>query len=198
MLILSFLIYIWLVALIKIVDKWIENFTWSKGIYLKKLVTVAWHKTCNPIQEGGLGIRSLRAINEADTFKLCWKLLFENSQWSSLIRARFFKNNKMVSYNVKSPIWSALRNCFDSVMSNVSWIIGDGLNINFWKDRWIFEPLVDILRIPSFLHDSLQAKMKDFIYNQSWALPSIRLRNSLKCALRSAKSLFLYSLVLII
>lgn len=61
-LIYSFQIYSWPLLLIKQLDQWIRNFIWARNTEVKKVVTVAWHKLCAPINEGGLGIRSIRAI----------------------------------------------------------------------------------------------------------------------------------------
>lgn len=66
----SFLIYGWHVSLIKLVDRWSRNFIWGGDIDSKKLVTVAWHKVCKPVKEGGLGLRSIRQVNSATMLKL--------------------------------------------------------------------------------------------------------------------------------
>ncbi|XP_058760550.1 uncharacterized protein LOC131633894 [Vicia villosa] len=48
---------------------------------------------------------------------------------------------------------------------------GDGSNINFWLDNWYGEPLVDVFKIPSVFHQSLQVKVKDWFSNGSWVIP---------------------------
>lgn len=66
----SFMVYAWPVNLIKTMDKWVRNFIWSRDVDTRKVVTVAWHKVCKPIEEVGLGIRSLRQVNNAAMLKL--------------------------------------------------------------------------------------------------------------------------------
>lgn len=72
MLIYSYRIYSWPISLLSKINGWIQNFIWSGDIHIRKLVTVAWHKVCLPFQKEGLGLRSIRKINEATIFKLSW------------------------------------------------------------------------------------------------------------------------------
>lgn len=141
----SFHIYVWPISVIKQVDGWIRNFIWSGNIQKRKYVTVAWKKVYASISEGGLGIRSIRSINEASMLKLSWDLISSSEQWAKFPKARFLKNLQPISYNVKSSIWLALRNWYSKVLDNISWLIGDGKSVNFWNDRWLTDPLVDIL-----------------------------------------------------
>lgn len=79
MLIYSFHVYAWPVSLVKQVDNWTRNFIWAGDINTKKIVTVAWHRICNPVKEGGLGIKSLRTVNKAAMLKLTWELIISPS-----------------------------------------------------------------------------------------------------------------------
>jgi hypothetical protein len=69
-------------------ERWIKNFIWSSDIYQRKLVTVAWKIFCKPLDDGGLGIRSLLTLNEASNFKLCWDCVVSTENWATLLRAR--------------------------------------------------------------------------------------------------------------
>jgi hypothetical protein len=71
----SISIYSWPISILKSIETWSRNFIWSGNINQKKLVTVAWKKVCAPYEEGGLGLRSLIALNEAANLKWCWELL---------------------------------------------------------------------------------------------------------------------------
>lgn len=70
MLLYSFHVYAWPISLIKTLDSWIRNFVWSGDIYKTKIVIVSWRKVCTLLQEGGLGLRSIIAINDAELLKL--------------------------------------------------------------------------------------------------------------------------------
>lgn len=111
----SFLVYTWPISLLKIDDRWIRNFIWLGDVNHKKVVTVTWHKVCSPNNEGGLGIRSLRDINNAASLRLCREFTQSNNQWTCLLRARVLRNKKPIPYHVASSIWSGLKSKFSIV-----------------------------------------------------------------------------------
>lgn len=49
----SMLLYLWPSALLNQLDQWIINFIWSGNLNTKKVLTVAWHKVCLPVEEVG-------------------------------------------------------------------------------------------------------------------------------------------------
>lgn len=112
MLIYSFHIYTWHISLLKTVDQWIRNFIWSEDISTRKLVTIACKTACCPFAEGGHGIRPLRKINEVAILKLCWDLLFEDSQCACFLRARYLWQNKPMGHHMISSIWVGLKTHF--------------------------------------------------------------------------------------
>lgn len=161
------MIYLWPINLIKTLERWVRNFIWSGDLDTKKLVTVAWHKVCCLLNEGGLGLRSFRKINEADMLRFCWLLMTSNSQWSSLLKSRVFRGKFLVSYHVSSSIWTGIKQYVHMVKKNMVWQIGNGEYIQFWTDQWMNAPLVDLLNIPQNLHNKLTSKVKDLICNSS-------------------------------
>jgi hypothetical protein len=104
MLVHSFSVYSWPVSLIKDLEKWMRNFIWSGDVTQRKLVTVAWHKVCCSFSEGGLGIRSLAKLNQANNLKLCWEFFQSNLQWAQFLRSRVLHGTKPISYHVFSSI----------------------------------------------------------------------------------------------
>lgn len=124
-------IYTWPVNLIKILERWIRNFIWSGDINKRKLVTVAWHKVCTPLKEGGLGLRSLSKINEGANLKLCWELVQSNLQWAHFLRNRVLTKKCPISYHISSSIWSSIKHQYLEVTLNSTWLLEDGANINF-------------------------------------------------------------------
>jgi hypothetical protein len=88
MLVYSISIYSWPISLLKDVERSMKNFIWSGDLHQKKLFTVAWKKVCKSLSEGGLGMRSLRTLNEASNLKLCWDLLNSQDQWGILLKVK--------------------------------------------------------------------------------------------------------------
>jgi len=171
MLIHSLSVYSWPIALLKDIERMIRNFIWSDDIDKRKLVTVAWHKICKPFNEGGLGIRSLRAPNEAVNLKVCWDLLQSNEDWAKVLRSRACLDRKPINYHIHSSIWTSIKSESSTVVENTNWIIGDGKIINFWNDNWMGEPLAITLNLNPNLAKHLEAKICDFIVNHQWNIP---------------------------
>jgi hypothetical protein len=48
----------------------LRKFLWSGDLNIRKFVTVPWKIVYSPIDEGGLGIKSLSVINQATNLKL--------------------------------------------------------------------------------------------------------------------------------
>jgi len=171
MLIYSITIYSWPTSLIKELERYMRNFIWSGDLHNKKLVTVAWKTICIPIDEGGLGIRSLSKLNEAANLKLCWDLMHSDNQWAHFLRSRVLRNNTFIGYHIFSSIWSGIKTQAYHVLNNSTWLIGDGHRINFWNHDWCGTPLVDLFQIPQSLHHNLLSTVNDYIINSQWHVP---------------------------
>lgn len=149
--------------MIKQLDKFIRNFIWSGDILKRKVVIVKWHTLCSPKDEGGLGLRSLRSINNAAMLKLAWELEASDKVWARLIKARFVRFKNPIDHYVKSSIWPGIKPHLQIVNLNGTWRIGNGMSINFWTDKWLDAALVDTLHIPAHLHQLLRSKVSDFL-----------------------------------
>ncbi|KAL2563239.1 hypothetical protein AAZV13_20G183300 [Glycine max] len=68
----NFHVYQWPKAILKTIDSWIKNFIWSGDIHTIRVGTIAWPTSCKSIEEGGLGLRSVSAINRAAMLKIGW------------------------------------------------------------------------------------------------------------------------------
>lgn len=116
MLIYSFHIYKWPSSLLKSLDKCLRNFIWSGKPNKRKLVTVAWQKLWSPCNEGDLGLRSLRSINNAALLKLCWEMFSTQNQWAQLLKSRFWRNHSPIRHYAKSSLWPGVREHVNSVI----------------------------------------------------------------------------------
>ncbi|XP_058783255.1 uncharacterized protein LOC131657925 [Vicia villosa] len=164
-------VYYWPSSIIKLIDKWIRNSIWSGNMDKKKLVTVKWKTCCTGYKEGGLGLKSIKIFNDATCLTLGWSFLQNQHSWASVLAARVRRKNRFINYSIKSSIWSSIKGNLSMITDNCQWLIGDGSNINFWLDNWYGEPLVDVFKIPSVFHQSLQVKVKDWFTNGSWVIP---------------------------
>lgn len=137
----------------------------------RKLVTVSWTKSCLPINQGGLGLRSLSSLNEASNLKLSWDVRISNQSWAKLLQSRCIRNMKPVSYHIFSSIWSSIKSEFQFVSDHSGWQIGKGDRVNFWNDNWCGMSLSNLLNIPDTISQNLQASVEDFISEGIWRIP---------------------------
>lgn len=171
MLVYSFHIYAWPMNLLNLLDRWIRNFIWARDIYTKKVVTVAWHRVCKPVAEGGLGIRNIKSINRAGRLKLSWEFMGSDSQWCHVLKARALRNDHPVRHHITSSIWAGIRDNLELIKTNSSWQIGNGTMVNFWNDTWLSRPITELIGIPST--SELKATVSDFMVNGSWCIPQL-------------------------
>ncbi|OVA01200.1 hypothetical protein BVC80_8355g6 [Macleaya cordata] len=57
------------------------------------------------------------------------------------------------------------------VQLHARWLLGDGTTINFWFDRWLSNPIIDIIEVPDNIKKQLTATVNWFIVNGRWSLP---------------------------
>jgi len=124
-------IYFWPISLLKDIERWIRNFIWSGDTEKKKLITVSWKKVCSNFDEGGLSIKSLIWLNEANNLKFDWDMIQLDESWAQLLRSRVIRRNSCISHHMFSSLWSNIKNEFLTIIDNSSWLFGNGQQINF-------------------------------------------------------------------
>lgn len=82
------------------------------------------------------------------------------------------RNNKLISYHIKSSIWTSIKEYDNLVLDNSKWLIGNGSRINFWLDTWLDEPLVDKFKIPASFHKSINVMVKAWLVDKAWCIPT--------------------------
>ncbi|XP_019451747.1 PREDICTED: uncharacterized protein LOC109353840 [Lupinus angustifolius] len=169
----SFHIYSWPSNLIQNLDKCIRNFIWSGDTSTRKIATMSWHKVCSPTNSGGLGLRSIKAMNQAALIKLSWEMSSSSQKWAILYRHRFGRGTYPSQRYFKSSIWPDIKSNWHTVMSNSIWLVGEGKNIHFWLDNWLGSPLVESLHIPDEFHPSFLSKVADFTQDCKWIIPKL-------------------------
>lgn len=109
MILYSFFVYACLIQLLKSLDRYIRNFIWAGDTNVKKVVIVAWKYLCRLSMEGGLGLKTLRSLNEAALMKLSWEMHASNQEWAEFYISRFVHLNKPIIKYVKSSVWPEIK-----------------------------------------------------------------------------------------
>lgn len=149
-----------------------RNFFWSGDPLKKSSALIAWSQCCLPKDQGGLGLKNLFTLNRALLLKRCWDLVENSSPSATLLRGRFFISNLVPTlYYQKSSIWLGLKKVWPLMLANIRWLVGDGLNVLFWKDNWLGTPLSSLCNIDPSIAIFLNDRVSDFIIDHHWNLP---------------------------
>ncbi|KAL5754100.1 hypothetical protein ACOSP7_022320 [Xanthoceras sorbifolium] len=142
------------------IDTLNKNFVWGHSLDSKKVHLVKWDTICRPTKCGGLDVKKTKAMNQALLAKAGWRIFHANSGlWSDILRCKYLKNCTHLarySFSGHSRGW-------------MSWRLGCGDVILFWKDNWV--PGVGTLlqyavdRCVGLFEDD---KVSDFIVNGCW------------------------------
>ncbi|KAJ6976205.1 hypothetical protein NC653_031908 [Populus alba x Populus x berolinensis] len=125
-------------ATIRKIEGILSSFLW-KGVSLSSTGSkVSWNSVCYPLQEGGLGIKSLKTWNQAATMKHIWKLFAEKqSIWAAWVHTTHIRQRSF--WNIKLPSTpSTLTSTGLPWTTRVSDIING--------DQWQFPDTVPILQ----------------------------------------------------
>lgn len=120
----------------------------------------------------GLGIKESEAVNKAMQMKLLWKIIKKpDNVWVRLIKEKYLHETNVMEYTKRGNCswqWSKLMNLRSTFSKGLRWQVGDGENIKFWKDNWLYDKFLFDLGV--YNHDSqsvdINTKVADFISSQ--------------------------------
>ncbi|KAL8511003.1 hypothetical protein ACS0TY_017723 [Phlomoides rotata] len=103
----SMLVYRWPCSLLDQIERAMRNYIWTGNVDKAGFYTVSWAKACASKDEGCLGIRSIKLMNEAFLHKLAWTVLTDNEAAMGFVRARFWKGS-VARAHILSSVWGGL------------------------------------------------------------------------------------------
>lgn len=81
---------------LKEIEKLCSAFLWSGPSLNTKKAKIAWVDVCRPKEEGGLGIRALKEMNNVCVLKLIWRILAsKNSLWVRWIQVYLIRKGSL-------------------------------------------------------------------------------------------------------
>ena len=102
---------------------------------------MAWWKMCVPKDQGGMGFRDIHCFNLALLAKQAWRLLDNpDSLCAIILRAKYFSDGDLMNMSLKkgsSFTWQSIMAGVDSLKKGYIWKVGNGQNIDIWRDAWI-------------------------------------------------------------
>ncbi|XP_071902573.1 uncharacterized protein [Coffea arabica] len=128
-------------GLCKDICKCIANFWWGSGQQDRKMHWLSWKKLSEVKGKGGLGFRDLEAFNEALLAKQLWRILTSpNLLMSKVLREKYLKDPNALDKNPPQSAswsWKSVHSAGRLIQRGMWKRIGDGSQVNIWKDRWI-------------------------------------------------------------
>ncbi|KAF6146127.1 hypothetical protein GIB67_015565 [Kingdonia uniflora] len=139
----------------------------------RKGITMRWEKLCKPFNDGGLGIRSLREVNNVMLCKLNWMLNQREETWAQLLHIKFHTiSGKRIQYHKRFSIWQGIKHAEGITKPFIGWIIKKGMKIDFWRDSWASDILLrEHIDLPRHLWKKCTVRVSNFINVDGWNLP---------------------------
>ncbi|RVW44612.1 Heat shock protein 90-5, chloroplastic [Vitis vinifera] len=124
------------------VEKIQRDFLWGGGNLGGKIHLVKWDVVCTEKRNGGLGLRRIATLNRALLGKWIWRFACERDNlWKQVISTKYGQEDygwraKKVSGAAGVGVWKEIMKESDWCWENLSFLVGKGSKIKFWKDRW--------------------------------------------------------------
>lgn len=99
-------------------------------------------------------------------------MLLSNASWAKIPTARVLRGNKCISHHFPYTLWSSIKSEFQVINMNSIFLVGNGVNTNFWLDIWCGNTyLEDFFNIPIAWRASLNYSFASYLHNHHWNLP---------------------------
>ncbi|KAL0282529.1 UNVERIFIED_CONTAM: Retrovirus-related Pol polyprotein from type-2 retrotransposable element R2DM [Sesamum radiatum] len=140
---------------------------------------VAWETVCRPIEEGGLGIKDILALNRALMSKHLWAVIKQDrtSIWVDWIIQVRLRDCSIwtVKDNKGAWGWRKMLSLRHTLMSHIHYRVGRGDSISLWHDPW--HPLGPLItrfpRGPQMTRIGILDKLSIVIKEGQWNWPLI-------------------------
>ncbi|KAL8507322.1 hypothetical protein ACS0TY_018021 [Phlomoides rotata] len=86
----SMMVYYWPRTLLKKIEDAMRNFLWKGDISQRNnSCSVSWARVCSPLDEGGMGVRSIRLANDSFIWMLAWDILCSRYSDMAVLHDRY-------------------------------------------------------------------------------------------------------------
>lgn len=106
---------------------------------------VKWAFICRKKKNGGLGVKNLKAMNNALLTKWLWRFDVESEAlWRRIVEEKYGVSD--VEWLSKQPtgaygfsVWKGVMKRKDFFLQNFQFKVNNGVKTRFWGDRWILD-----------------------------------------------------------
>lgn len=123
------------------IEKLCAAFLWLGPDLNPKKSKVGWVDVCRKKEEGGLGLRPLKEVNEVSCLKLVWRILSgQNSLWVKWIHKYLIRKGSFWSVKESTTtgswMWRKILKTRDAARSFHRMEVNNGAATSFWYDHW--------------------------------------------------------------
>ncbi|XP_075109246.1 uncharacterized protein LOC142181032 [Nicotiana tabacum] len=117
--------------------KLFAQFLWSSTVGGTSRHWASWNTLCMPVEEGGIGFRSLHDVTKALFRKLSCNFRTKPSLWSSFVCQKYCKklNPIIVPWKRGSHVWRKMLECRNLIEHQILWQTKMGSSL-FWYENW--------------------------------------------------------------
>ncbi|KAL0439844.1 UNVERIFIED_CONTAM: hypothetical protein Slati_2467400 [Sesamum latifolium] len=165
-------------TIIREIEKRLRSFLWkgSTGVGYAK---VSWHQVCRPIEEGGLGIRDLLALNRGLMSRHLWRIISgdRSSLWVDWISHYRLQEHSVWAVSDRSGSWGwrKLVRLRAVIRLFIEYRIDSGSSFLLWHDPWHeLGPLITRFPLgPRHSSTLPMAHLGQVIVEGAWSWPPI-------------------------
>ena len=123
-------------------EKLQRDFLWGGGSTEGKAHLVSWEKVCVSKEKGGLGLRKIVQLNKALLGKWVWRFASaRDGMWKRVLVAKYGQEDfgwrtKKANGPFGVGLWKEIMKEADWCWNNMTFKVGKGTKIRFWKDTW--------------------------------------------------------------
>ncbi|XP_061358638.1 uncharacterized protein LOC133302833 [Gastrolobium bilobum] len=130
------------ISICKEVEKMTRGFIWGSNRSKRKVHLVSWENVYRVKEEGGLGLRDQKLINQAYAMKIGFGVMMNHDTlWARILRCKYKVGAELVPMlkegRSNSNVWKGVCRSWKHVQDGVRIHIGNGCKTKFWWDKWV-------------------------------------------------------------
>ena len=118
----------------------LSSFLWSGNAGSARRAKIKWESVCLPKEEGGLGLRRVKDLNDSNVMKHIWNLFYKkDSLWVAWVWRFYMRQGSL--WNAKVPTncswsWRKILQLRERIRPLIKHKVGDGAATFLWHDSW--------------------------------------------------------------
>ena len=122
------------------IEQSLSSYLWSGNSGSARRAKINWESVCLPKEEGGLGLRRVKDLNDSNVMKHIWNLFYKkDSLWVAWVRRFYLRQGSL--WNAKVPTscswsWRKILQLRGRIRPLIKHKVGDGATTFLWHDFW--------------------------------------------------------------